>query len=488
MITKLSLHPDSVPNFTQTRGVLCHKHRIWQGTCSLHRQVIEAMHSSALGGHSGIPATYHRLKQYFSWPGMKASVQAFVRSCTVCQQAKPDCTRYPGLLQPLHVPVGSWEMVSLDFVEGLPRSGSANCILVVVDKFSKFAHFVPMHHPFMAFTVAKSAYHGGGGGRFEHTYRCYPASSAARPHLETGDKVILPASALHRLASLRIEYPMLFELRGCSNASDDAPRASHCAVLEFVADEGMVVMPGWMMANLRLRSGDAVRVRSAALPKGTYIKLRPHAAAFLDVSNPKAVLEKTLRAFSCFTTGDTIMVAYNNRSYRIDIVEMKPATAVSIVDTDCEVDFAPPLDYKEPEKPQQPTASPAEAGDDDNAEVKDDEPPEFRPFTSSGKRLDGKASELSSEGRRPSSIAARSAAPSDSNGRGNKQQTSSVAPAASAASSSSARQKTGKLVFGSSARSNTDNNEAQKAPVKQAEKPDEPKFQVFTGKSYSLKK
>ena len=66
-----------------------------------------------------------------------------------------------------------------------------------------------------------------------------------------------------------------------------------------------------------------------------------------------------------------------------------------------------------------------------------------------------------------------------------------MAPAASAASSSSARQKTGKLVFGSSARSNTDNNEAQKAPVKQAEKPpnkDEPKFQVFTGKSYSLKK
>lgn len=175
MITKLSLHPDSVPNFTQTRGVLCHKHRIWQGSdSSLHRQVIEAMHSSALGGHSGIPATYHRLKQYFSWPGMKASVQAFVRSCTVCQQAKQDCTRYPGLLQPLPVPVGSWEMVSLDFVEGLPRSGSANCILVVVDKFSKFAHFVPMHHPFMAFTVAKVY--------LDHIYKLHGTSSSLISH------------------------------------------------------------------------------------------------------------------------------------------------------------------------------------------------------------------------------------------------------------------------------------------------------------------
>jgi len=86
---------------------------------------------------------------------MKSSVQAFVRACTVCQQAKPDRARYPGLLQPLPVPAGAWDMVSLDFVEGLPRSGFANCILVVVDKFSKFAHFIPMKHPFTALTVAK---------------------------------------------------------------------------------------------------------------------------------------------------------------------------------------------------------------------------------------------------------------------------------------------------------------------------------------------
>ena len=47
-------------------------------------------------------------------------------------------------------------MVSLDFVEGLPSFGSANCILVVVDKFSKFAHFIPLRHPFTALSVAKA--------------------------------------------------------------------------------------------------------------------------------------------------------------------------------------------------------------------------------------------------------------------------------------------------------------------------------------------
>ena len=45
------------------------------------------------------------------------------------------------------------------------------------------------------------------------------------------------------------------------------------------------------------------------------------------------------------------MVAYNNKKYYIDIVETKPSNAISIIETDCEVDFAPPLDYKEPEKP-----------------------------------------------------------------------------------------------------------------------------------------
>jgi hypothetical protein len=55
------------------------------------------------------------------------------------------------------------------------------------------------------------------------------------------------------------------------------------------------------------------------------------------------------------------MVAYNNKQYYIDIVEAKPASAVSIIETDCEVDFAPPLDYKEPEKPIVPASkAPAE--------------------------------------------------------------------------------------------------------------------------------
>lgn len=74
--------------------------------------------------------------------------------CTVCQQAKTEKVAYPGLLSPVPIPEGSWKTISMDFTEGLPRSQSFNCILVVVDKFSKYAHFLSLSHPFTALQVA----------------------------------------------------------------------------------------------------------------------------------------------------------------------------------------------------------------------------------------------------------------------------------------------------------------------------------------------
>lgn len=86
---------------------------------------------------------------------MKSAARDFVDSCTMCKQAKAEHVKYPGLLQPLPIPDHAWQVVSLDFVEGLPRSAGFDCILVVVDKFSQYAHFLPLTHPFSALTVAQ---------------------------------------------------------------------------------------------------------------------------------------------------------------------------------------------------------------------------------------------------------------------------------------------------------------------------------------------
>jgi hypothetical protein len=91
-----------------------------------------------LGGHSGVIVTHSRLKHFFAWKGMKVVAHDFVQACVICQQAKPDRSKSPGLLQRLPVPDAAWQTVTMDFIEGLPQSGANNNILVAVDKFMKY--------------------------------------------------------------------------------------------------------------------------------------------------------------------------------------------------------------------------------------------------------------------------------------------------------------------------------------------------------------
>jgi transposase InsO family protein len=117
-------------------------------------KILNSLHASPIRGHSGYEVTYKKVKNLFAWHKLKDSLKHFVAHCTTCQQAKTDRAAYPGLLAPLPIPDGAWQVVTLDFIEGLPRSSGYNCILVVVDKFSKYAHFLPLSHPFTALQVA----------------------------------------------------------------------------------------------------------------------------------------------------------------------------------------------------------------------------------------------------------------------------------------------------------------------------------------------
>jgi hypothetical protein len=156
MIATLLLDPKASPDHSWVNGVLRYKSRIWIGSnVDLQNKLISVCHSSAVGGHSGMHVIYRRMKQLFAWRGMKAAVQEFVQTCLVCQMAKPDRTKSNGLFQPLPVPEGAWQTIFMDFVEGLSQSNHADCIMVVVDKFTEYAYFVALKHPYTAASVAK---------------------------------------------------------------------------------------------------------------------------------------------------------------------------------------------------------------------------------------------------------------------------------------------------------------------------------------------
>ncbi len=106
--------------------------------------VLQWGHESPLTCHPGNARTLDFLQRRFWWPSIKEDVKVYVEACPVCSQGKSTRQRPQGLLHPLPIPRRPWSHLSLDFVTGLPPSQGNTVILVVVDRFSKAAWFIPL--------------------------------------------------------------------------------------------------------------------------------------------------------------------------------------------------------------------------------------------------------------------------------------------------------------------------------------------------------
>ena len=154
-ITQMAKSDPGIP-YTWRDGLVYYKNKVVvPPKSSIVDQILSEFHDSHMGGHSGVLRTFKRLRQLFYWPAMYTTVQAYVSACDVCQKNKSATLSPAGLLQPLPIPCQVWEDISLDFIEGLPVSHGKDTILVVVDRLSKYAHFLPLSHPFTAKTVVE---------------------------------------------------------------------------------------------------------------------------------------------------------------------------------------------------------------------------------------------------------------------------------------------------------------------------------------------
>jgi hypothetical protein len=112
--------------------------------------LLKECHDGLLTGHGGAKCTITIFKKSYYWPNLKDDVEEYVKTCLTCQQNRTLNKKQAGLLQPLPIPKGPWESVSMDFMVSLPPSKGFDAIMVVVDRFSKMAHFIPTKDNAMA--------------------------------------------------------------------------------------------------------------------------------------------------------------------------------------------------------------------------------------------------------------------------------------------------------------------------------------------------
>lgn len=133
---------DNDSPFEEKEGLILRKQKIYLPSTPLRLKVLTERHDSPAAGHFGIHKTLELVSRDFWWPGWRKFVKDYVKSCDACARAKTSRHQPHGLLQPLPVPEGPWNSISMDFISDLPVSKGHDTILVVVDRFTKMAHFI----------------------------------------------------------------------------------------------------------------------------------------------------------------------------------------------------------------------------------------------------------------------------------------------------------------------------------------------------------
>jgi len=110
---------------------------------SIQRDILSSCHDGLAAGHFGTHKTFELVYRSYHWPGLRQFTKRFVTSCDTCQRNKMVHHKPYGLLQSLPVPQTPWSSISMDFIVQLPESNGFTAVLVVVDRLTKMAHFIP---------------------------------------------------------------------------------------------------------------------------------------------------------------------------------------------------------------------------------------------------------------------------------------------------------------------------------------------------------
>ncbi|CAD5115008.1 DgyrCDS4030 [Dimorphilus gyrociliatus] len=178
---------------------------------------------------------------------------------------------------------------------------------------------------------------------FDKTYKCLAFErglfGSKEENLARGGKINLPELVLSEIVRESLPCPYLFKLT-------NNERFCYCGVNEFVAPPNTIELPSWMLESLKIEETSNVKIESVELPVGTYLKIQPQDVNWLNITDCRAVLEKSLRSFSTLHKDETFPVDYNNRTYHLKVLETLPNDAIQIINCDINVDIELPVGYE----------------------------------------------------------------------------------------------------------------------------------------------
>ena len=145
----------SLPDCTSHNGHLYFRGRLYIPDFDLLRlMILRSYHDSPSAGHPGVAKTFNLIAINYFWPGMREYIKQYIRHCHTCSRIKSSRHAPYGNLRPLSILDCPWNDLSMDFITGLPESNGCNAILVVVDRLTKMAHFIPYRDSCSAEDVA----------------------------------------------------------------------------------------------------------------------------------------------------------------------------------------------------------------------------------------------------------------------------------------------------------------------------------------------